>query len=114
MKWIKNLYDALMRWAQSPSGPHILFIAALIESLFSIFSLSSIFIVVAFVAPKRSYHLAFLCALGATLGAFLGYLIGNLAWLNNYPIFGASKGGNLESGPETDGFPAGESSASQA
>ena len=82
MKWFRNIYDAVMRWAQSPAGPYVLFFAALVESLFSIVSLSAIFIIVAFVAPKRSYKLALICALGATIGAIIGYLIGHFAWIN--------------------------------
>jgi membrane protein YqaA with SNARE-associated domain len=78
----KNLYDAILRWAQSPAGPYILFFAAMVESLFSIVSLSAIFIVVAFVAPKRSYRLALICAIGATIGALIGYLIGHFLWLD--------------------------------
>lgn len=70
-----------MRWAQSKYGPYVLFVCAFIESLFSFISLSALFILVAFVAPKRSYRLALICALGAVAGAIAGYLIGHYAWL---------------------------------
>lgn len=70
-----------MRWAQSKYGPYVLFAGAFMESLFSLISLSALFIIVAFVAPKRSYRMALICALGATAGAIAGYLIGHFAWL---------------------------------
>lgn len=71
----------MMRWAQSKYGPYVLFTGAFLESLLSIISLSALFIIVSFVAPKRSYRLALICALGATVGAIAGYLIGHYAWL---------------------------------
>jgi membrane protein YqaA with SNARE-associated domain len=70
-----------MRWAQSKYGPYVLFAGAFLESLFSVISLSALFIIVAFVAPKRSYRMALICAAGATVGAIAGYLIGHFAWL---------------------------------
>jgi membrane protein YqaA with SNARE-associated domain len=76
-----------MRWAQSKYGPYILFAGAFMESLFSFISLSALFILVAFVAPKRSYRMALICALGAVSGAIAGYLIGHFAWLKENEEF---------------------------
>ena len=73
---VRRLYDWVVGWADSPYGGLALFLIALVES--SVFPIPPdvLLLALAFGAPKKSFKLAGICAVGSVLGAVLGYLIG--------------------------------------
>lgn len=73
---IRRLYDWVISWAESPYGTWALFFIALVES--SVFPIPPdvLLLALALGAPRRSFFLAGVCAVGSVLGAVVGYLIG--------------------------------------
>lgn len=73
---VRRLYDWVISWAESPYGTWALFFIALVES--SVFPIPPdvLLLALALGAPRRSFFLAGVCALGSILGAVIGYLIG--------------------------------------
>jgi membrane protein YqaA with SNARE-associated domain len=76
--------------AQSPYGKYILFAVALIESIFSVFPLTLLFIMLALTATRNSFKFAWISTFGAISGAKLGYAIGHFVWIGQngeYTLF---------------------------
>lgn len=76
-RWVRSLYDWVLRWAEHPKAPWALFLLAFSES--SIFPIPPdvLLIVMAVAAPARSLYFATLCSAGSVLGGILGYVIGS-------------------------------------
>jgi membrane protein YqaA with SNARE-associated domain len=81
MQVFKKIYHWIMLKAQSPYGKYILFSVAFIESVFSIFPLTLLFIALALADTRNAYKYALISTIGAVSGAMLGYAIGHFAWL---------------------------------
>lgn len=73
---IRRLYNWVVSWADSPYGVWALFIIALMES--SVFPIPPdvLLLALAFGAPRKSFKLAAVCAVGSVIGAVVGYFIG--------------------------------------
>jgi len=80
MRLIRNLYDWVLHWAETPYGGPALFLLALIES--SIFPVPPDILLIALciALPRRAWHFALLASVGSVLGGLLGYSIGWGAW----------------------------------
>ncbi|OFX73897.1 MAG: cytochrome B [Bacteroidetes bacterium GWE2_29_8] len=83
MNWIKQLYDWVLKWAESPYGSMALFLIAFIESIFFPIPPDILLIALALGKPLKSFRFALICTIGSFLGAILGYSLGHYAWLNN-------------------------------
>ena len=83
MNWVKQLYDWVLKWAESPYGSLALFIIAFIESVFFPIPPDILLIALALGMPSKSFRFAMICTVGSTLGAIIGYSLGHYAWLTN-------------------------------
>lgn len=81
MNWIKSLYQWVLNWAQSPYGAIALFILAFAESVFFPIPPDILLIALALGAAAKSFRYAVICTVGSVSGAFVGYGIGQYAWL---------------------------------
>lgn len=77
---VRRLYDWVISWAESPYGVWALFLIAVVES--SVFPIPPdvLLLALALGAPRRSFFLAAVCAVGSVIGAVIGYLIGMWAF----------------------------------
>ncbi len=80
MKWVKNLYDWVLHWAETPYGPAALFLLSFAEASFFPIPPDPLLIALVLGARRRAFYFAFMCSLASVLGATLGYGIGHFAW----------------------------------
>lgn len=80
MKFIRNIYDWVLHWAETPYGPAALFLLAFAESSFFPIPPDALLIALALGVRKKSFYFAGLCTLASVLGALLGYAIGYYVW----------------------------------
>lgn len=73
LRWLKHKVEG---FAQKPYSTWILFALAFIESSLVPIAPDLLLIPLAVARPKRSLFYAFICVLGSTIGALLGYFIG--------------------------------------
>lgn len=80
MTIFKKLYDWVLHWADTPTGPRALFLLALAES--SIFPVppDPLLIALCLGSPKKSLRFAFITSIASILGGMIGYLIGYGVW----------------------------------
>jgi membrane protein YqaA with SNARE-associated domain len=89
MKWVKKMYDWVLKWAESPYGPMALFILAFAESVFFPVPPDVLLIALALGSTVKAFRFALICTIGSVLGAFVGYAIGHFAWITNSGEFTA-------------------------
>ena len=77
---IKNLYDWVLSWAQSPYAVPALFVLAFTESSFFPIPPDVLLIALALAKPQLSMRYATVCTVGSVTGAMFGYLIGFAFW----------------------------------
>lgn len=75
-KWIRDIYDWTIKWAESKYSLVALFTVAVMESAFFPVPVDVLMIPIAVGKPKRSFWFAGITLIGSVLGAYLGYLIG--------------------------------------
>lgn len=80
MKWIRNLYDWVLHWAETPYGPIALFAIAFAEASFFPIPPDPLLIALVLGARKKAFRFAMICTLASVSGAVLGYAIGYFAW----------------------------------
>jgi len=80
MKYVRKLYDWVLHWADSPSGPIALFILAFAEASFFPIPPDALLIALVLGANKKAFKFAFNCSVGSILGAVLGYSLGHFVW----------------------------------
>ncbi len=83
MKWSKQLYEWILNWSNSPYRPIALFILALAESIFFPIPPDVLLIALALGITAKAFRYALICTIGSVTGAFIGYYIGNEAWLSD-------------------------------
>ena len=76
MKIIKDLYNWVLGWANSPYGTLALFIVAFTESSFFIVPPDVLLIALAISKPQRAFFYALISTVGSVLGGLFGYFIG--------------------------------------
>lgn len=81
MRWIKGMYNWVLKWAETPYGPMALFLLAFIESIFFPIPPDVLLIALALGTPKKSFGFAVYCTIGSVAGAFIGYAIGHYSWI---------------------------------
>lgn len=89
MKLLKNLYNWVLSWANSPYALGALFIFAFIESVFFPIPPDILLIAMAMGSLAKSFRFALVCTVGSVTGAIVGYYIGHFSWLNSNGEFTA-------------------------
>ena len=89
MSWFRNLYNWVLSWAQTKYGSSFLFILAFTESVFFPIPPDILLIALALGASQKAFKYALICTVGSVSGAFVGYAIGNYAWLTDSGEFSA-------------------------
>lgn len=87
MKWIRQLYDWVLKWSKSKYGPHILGIMAFAEASFFPIPPDVLLIPLALGMRSKALRLGFICSAGSILGAIFGYGIGYFLWWNGVGVF---------------------------
>jgi membrane protein YqaA with SNARE-associated domain len=80
LKFIRQLYDWVLHWSETPYGPAALFILAFAEASFFPVPPDALLIALVLGSSKKAFRFAFICLVGSVTGALLGYFIGNLLW----------------------------------
>jgi len=75
-RWLRQLYDWTMHWAETPHALAALFAIAFAESSFFPVPPDVLLIAVVAAAQRRWFRAASLCTMGSVTGALLGYAIG--------------------------------------
>lgn len=83
MTLFKRLYNWVLHWAQTPYGPFALFLLAFTESIFFPVPPDVLLIVLVMGCSAKAFRYALNCTIGSVAGAFVGYSIGYLAWLQS-------------------------------
>lgn len=81
MKWIRQLYDWVLSWAESAYGNIALFVLSFIESIFFPVPPDVLLIALALGKPKKAFTFAAICSIGSVAGALVGYALGYYAWI---------------------------------
>ena len=80
MKYLRQLYDWVLHWADTRYGPAALFILAFAEASFFPVPPDALLIALVLGAQKKAFRFAANCTIGSLLGAFAGYAIGYFIW----------------------------------
>ncbi len=81
MKWIKNIYDWMLSWAETRYASAALFILAFSESIFFPIPPDVLLIALALGNSKKSLKYALNCTLASVSGAVIGYTLGYYVWI---------------------------------
>ncbi len=76
MKYVKQLYDWVLHWADTRYAVPALFVLAFVESSFFPIPPDVLLLALALAVPKKSFRYAAICTAGSVLGGMFGYLIG--------------------------------------
>ena len=80
MKILRNLYDWVLHFADTPNGAVALFVLAFAESSFFPVPPDALLIALVLGAQKKAFRFATICMLGSILGALGGYALGHYLW----------------------------------
>jgi len=80
MKWIRNIYDWVLKWSERPSGPRVLFLLSFAEASFFPIPPDVLLIPLALGLRSKAFKFALLCSVGSIFGAILGYSLGYSVW----------------------------------
>jgi len=72
----KNLYNWVLKWAETPYGSWALFILAFSESSFFPIPPDVLLIALAVGKPEKALKFALICSVGSIVGGVVGYFIG--------------------------------------
>jgi membrane protein YqaA with SNARE-associated domain len=93
MKFVRQLYDWMLHWAETPYGPIALFALAFAESSFFPIPPDALLIALVLGARKKAFSFALNSTVASVLGALLGYAIGSFVWwgaggeFSNFALF---------------------------
>lgn len=77
---LRELYDWVLSWADSPYGVPALAMLSFAESSFFPIPPDVLLIALAVGAPAKAFYFALVCSIASVLGGMLGYLIGWGLW----------------------------------
>ena len=78
--WVRQLYDWVLAWADTPYAMPALFVLAFAESSFFPIPPDVLLIAMAVAAPTKAFRFALVCTAGSVLGGMAGYGIGLYGW----------------------------------
>ncbi len=80
MKYIRQLYDWVLHWADTPYGPAALFVLAFAESSFFPIPPDALLIALVLGSQSKAFKFATTATLASVMGALVGYAIGYFIW----------------------------------
>lgn len=80
MKLIRNLYNWVVHWSQTPYGPIALFFLSFAEASFFPVPPDALLIALVLGSTNKAFRFATICLIGSVTGALLGYVIGHFLW----------------------------------
>lgn len=80
MKWMRRLYDWVLKWAENPHSQLALFLLAFAESSFFPVPPDVLLIALVIGLPSAAFRFAAICTAGSVIGGVLGYGIGFGLW----------------------------------
>lgn len=80
MKWVRDLYDWVLSWAESRYGGVALFLLAMAEASFFPIPPDVLLLPLCVGKRTRSLRFAAICTAGSVIGGAIGYAIGWGAW----------------------------------
>ena len=81
MRWIRQLYDWVLGWAETPFGTSALFLLAVAESVFFPVPPDVLLIALALGHRRKALYFGLICSIGSLCGGIIGYLLGYYVWL---------------------------------
>lgn len=87
MKWIRQLYDWVLKWSESKYGPLALGIIAFAEASFFPIPPDVLLIPLALGMRSKALRFGLFCSIYSVLGAILGYGIGSFLWWSGAGVF---------------------------
>lgn len=78
--WVRRLYDWVLHWAETPSGPSALAALSLAEASFFPIPPDPLLMALCLGAIKKSLRFAAIATIASVVGGIGGYLIGAGAW----------------------------------
>jgi membrane protein YqaA with SNARE-associated domain len=76
VKYIKQLYNWVLHWAETPYAVPALFVLAFAESSFFPVPPDVLLITLSLSINRKAFYYAFICLIGSVLGGIIGYGIG--------------------------------------
>ncbi len=80
MKWMRNMYDWVLHWADTPYGPLALIVLSFTEASFFPIPPDILLIALALGARKKALLFALYCSMASVAGAIFGYSLGHFVW----------------------------------
>ena len=87
MKWIRQLYNWVIHWAEKPQALWALSGISAIEAIFFPLPADPLLIAMGAAKPRKSFQYATVITLSSVAGALLGYLIGYMFWEASQDFF---------------------------
>ena len=87
MKWIRDLYDWILKWSDSKYGTVALVVLAFSESSFFPIPPDVLLIALALGSRSKAIQYGVLCSIGSIVGAIFGYGIGQFLWWSGEGTF---------------------------
>ena len=79
-KVLRNLYNWVLHWAETPYGLVALFILSFFEASFFPVPPDILLIALSIGSRKKAYKYAYACSIASIAGALVGYSIGHFLW----------------------------------
>jgi membrane protein YqaA with SNARE-associated domain len=74
--WLRQLYEWVLHWAETPYGVKALFVLAFTESSFFPVPPDVLLIALALAIPANAFWFAIVCSVGSVFGGIFGYFLG--------------------------------------
>ena len=87
MKWIRDLYDWILKWSDSKYGTVALVVLSFSEASFFPVPPDVLLIALALGARSKAIQYGILCSIGSVVGAIFGYSIGQFLWWSGEGVF---------------------------
>ena len=87
MKWIRDLYDWILKWSDSKYGAVALVVFSFSEASFFPIPPDVLLIALALGARSKAIQYGILCSIGSVVGAIFGYSIGQFLWWSGEGVF---------------------------
>lgn len=87
MKWIRDLYDWILKWSDSKYGTVALVVLSFSEASFFPVPPDVLLIALALGARSKAIQYGVLCSIGSVVGAIFGYSIGQFLWWSGEGAF---------------------------
>lgn len=78
--WVRRMYDWILHWADTPSGPTALGALSAAEASFFPIPPDPLLMALCLGAPKKAFRFATITTLASVLGGVVGYWLGAGAW----------------------------------